>query len=149
MSKKKQRDYYSGKKKYHTLKAKVIVHWQTGLILDIQTSKCSIHDFKLYKDTCPDWLPYDTKLLSDSGYHGIANLHEQNFNPFKKAGGGQWLALCKQVNHYLAKFGIMVEQKIGLIKLLKIVAHKYRNRRQHYDLRMKLFAGVVNFELKS
>ncbi|GAF57303.1 mobile element protein [Psychrobacter sp. JCM 18901] len=41
----------------------------------------------------------------------------------------------------------MVEHKIGLIKLFKIVAHKYRNRRQRYDLRMKLFAGVVNFEL--
>ena len=84
----------------------MIVHWKTGLILDIQTSKESVHDFKLYKDTCPDWLPCDTKLLADSGYQGIAKLHEQSFTPFKKAGGGQLLALCKQVNHYLAKFGI-------------------------------------------
>jgi hypothetical protein len=27
------------------------------------------------------------------------------------------------------------------------VAHKYRNRRQRYDLRMKLFAGIINSEL--
>ncbi|PJX20629.1 transposase, partial [Psychrobacter sp. L7] len=27
------------------------------MILDVQTCKGSIHDFKLYKDTCPDWLP--------------------------------------------------------------------------------------------
>ncbi|OLF39769.1 transposase, partial [Psychrobacter sp. Rd 27.2] len=25
--------------------------------------------------------------------------------------------------------------------------HKYRNRRQRYDLRMKLFAGIINSEL--
>ena len=41
----------------------------------------------------------------------------------------------------------MVEHKIGLIKLFKIVANRYRNRRQRYDFGMKLFAGVVNFEL--
>ena len=67
--------------------------------------------------------------------------------PFKKPRGGQLLELCKQANQYLAKFRIMVEHKIGLIKRFKIVAHKYRNRRQRYDLRIKLFAGVVNFEL--
>ena len=28
-----------------------------------------------------------------------------------------------------------------------IVVNKYRNRRQRYDLRMKLFAAIVNFKL--
>lgn len=124
----------------------MIVHWQTGLILDVQTSKGSIHDFKLYKDTCPDWLPCDTRLLADSGYQGIAKLHEQSFTPFKKPREGQLLELAKQANHYLAKFSILVEHKIGLIKNFKIVAERYRNRRKRYDLRMKLFAGIVNFE---
>ena len=100
----------------------------------------------LYKDTYPDWLPCDAKLLADSSYQGLAKLHEQSFTPFKKPHGGQLLELCKQANHYLAKFRIMVEHKIGLIKRFKIVAHKYRNRRQRYDLRMKLFAGIINFE---
>src|SRR5690606_7004368 len=81
------------KKKQHTLKAQVIVHWQTGLILDVQTCKGSIHDFKLYKDTCPDWLPDNAKLLADSGYQGIAKLHEQSFTPFKKPRGGQLLEI--------------------------------------------------------
>ena len=44
-------------------------------------SKGSIHDFKLYKDTYPDWLPCDSKLLADSDYQGIAKLHEQIFTP--------------------------------------------------------------------
>ena len=106
-----------------------------------------MHDFKLYKDTCHDWLPDNAKLLSDTGYHGIAKPYKQSFTPFKKPRGGQLLELCKQANQHLTKFRIMVEHKIGLIKLFKIVAHKYRNRRQRYDLRMKLFAGIFNFEL--
>jgi hypothetical protein len=113
----------------------------------VQTCKGSIHDFKLYKDTCPDWLPCDAKLLADSGYQGLAKRHNQTFTPFKKPRGGQLLEICKQANHYLAKFRIVVEHKIGLIKRFKIVAHKYRNRRQRYDLRMKLFAGIINSEL--
>ncbi len=146
--KKTKEDYYSGKKKQHTLKAQVIVHWKTGLILDVQTSKGSIYDFNLYKDTCPDWLPCDAKLLADNDYQGIAKLHEQSLTPFKKPRGGHLLELCKQANQYLAKCRILVEHKIGLIKLFKIVAQRYRNRCQRYDLRMKLFAGLVNFELK-
>jgi hypothetical protein len=86
-------------------------------------------------------------LLLDSGYQGIAKSHQQSFTPFKKPRGAQLLDLCKQANQYLAKFRIMVEHKIGLIKLFNIVAYKYRNRRQCYDLRMRVFAGVVNFEL--
>jgi len=74
-------------------------------------------------------------------------LHDQTFTPFKKPKGGELLDYCKQVNQYLAKLCILVEHKIGLIKLFKIVAQSYRNRRQRYDLRMKLFTGVVNFEL--
>ena len=114
----------------------------------MQTCKGSIHDFNLYKQTCPDWLPNNTNYLADSGYQGIAKLHDQTFIPFKKPKGSELLALCKQANQYLAKCRILVEHKIGLIKLFKIVSQRYRNRRQRYDLRMKLFAGLVNFELK-
>ena len=108
---KNQIDHYSGKKKQHTLKVHVIVHWQTGLMLDMQISKGSIHDFKLYKDTYPDWLPCDASLLADSGYQGLTQLHNQTFTPFKKPRGGQLLDICKQANHDLAKFSIMVEHK--------------------------------------
>lgn len=129
------------------LKPKLSVHWQKGLILDVQTSKGRIHGFKLYKDTCPDLLPCDTKLLADSCNQGITKLHEQTFIPLKKPRGGPLLKFYKQVNHYLAKYRIMVEHKTGLIKLFKIMAHKYRNLRQSYELIIKLFAGVVSFKL--
>lgn len=84
--------------------------------------------------------------MADSGYQGIAKLHKRTFTPFKKPKGSPLIEIAKQANHYLAKFRILVEHKIGLVKLFKIVAERYRNRRKRYDLRMKLFAGIVNFE---
>lgn len=113
----------------------------------MKTCKGSIHDFSLYKQTCPDWLPKNTSYLADSGYQGIAKRHDHTFIFCKKPKGGELLALCKQANQYLAKCRILVEHKIGLIKMFKIVAQRYRNRRQRYDLIIKLFAGFVNFEL--
>lgn len=107
----------------------------------------SVHDFSLYKQTCPEWLPQNTSYLADSGYQGIANLHEHTFIPFKKPKGSELLNLCEQANQYLAKCRLLVEHKIGLIKRFKIVAERYRNRRQRYDLRMTLFSGLLNFEL--
>lgn len=97
------------------------MHWQTCLILDVQTCKGSVHDFSLYKQTCPDWLPENASYLADSGYQGIAKLHDQTFTPFKKPKGCELLDCSKQVNQYLAKLRILVEHKIGLIKLFKIV----------------------------
>ena len=101
----------------HTLKAQIIIQWQTGFILDVKTCKGSIHDFSLYKQTCPDWLPTNTSYLVDSGYQGIAKQHDHTFIPFTKPKCGELLALCKQANQYLAKCRILVEPKIGLIKL--------------------------------
>ncbi|MFT5428693.1 hypothetical protein CXF61_04790 [Psychrobacter sp. 4Dc] len=144
---KNQKQYYSRKKEQHTLKAQIIVYWQTGLILDVQTCRGCVHDFSLYKQTCPYWLPKNTSYLVDSGYQGIAKLHKLVFIPFKKLKGSELLELCKQANHYLSELRILVEYKIGLIKLCKILAVRYRNCHQRYDLRIKLFAGVLNFEL--
>ena len=93
-----------------------------------------------------DWLTPIIQVIANNSYKGIANLHEYTFTPFKNPRGGQVLEFCRQANQYLGKFQIMVEHKIGVIKLFKIVANKYCNRRQRYDLRMKLFAGIVNFE---
>lgn len=74
------------------------MHWQTGLILDVQTTKGSVHDFKLYKKTCPGWLPVNASYQADSGYQGIAKLHDQTSIPFKKPKGSELLDCCKQVN---------------------------------------------------
>ncbi|WP_081794439.1 transposase family protein [Psychrobacter phenylpyruvicus] len=115
-------------------------------MLDVQTTTGSVYDFKFCKDTCPDWLPDNTYYLADSGYQGIAKLHETTFILFKEPRNGQTLEICEKANNYLAKFLVRVEHKIGLLKLFKIFATKYRNRNNRYDFKIKLFASIANFQ---
>ncbi|WP_143823291.1 transposase [Moraxella lincolnii] len=74
-----KKQYDNGKKKQHTLKAQIIVHWQTGMILDVQTYKGSVHDFKPHKDTYPEWFEYNTLIMVDNGYQGIGKRYKQTF----------------------------------------------------------------------
>lgn len=50
-SKKKQRRYYSGKKKRHTLKAQLVVDQTSGKIICTAYGIGRIHDFRLLKNT--------------------------------------------------------------------------------------------------
>ena len=77
----------------------------------MQTCSGSAHNFNLYQQTCPDWLPKKTSFLTDSGYQGIAKLHKQTFTPSKKHKGAQLIKTAKQANQYLIKSRILVEHK--------------------------------------
>jgi len=80
---KKQRRYYSGKKKQHTLKAQVVVHHPTGQILCTAFATGRVHDFRLFKHSrvpmCSDQL-----CLGDKGYQGMAKLHAHSCTPARK-----------------------------------------------------------------
>lgn len=71
--KKKQRAYYSGKKKQHTLKAQVVVNQSTGQIICTAFGKGLLHDFRLFKQHRIPMLPKQL-CLADKGYQGIAGV---------------------------------------------------------------------------
>ena len=63
---KKQKPYYSGKKKRHTLKTELRVT-RKGRSVHVSKSRLgSIHDFELYKTEPP--IPKQTRAFVDSGY---------------------------------------------------------------------------------
>ena len=89
--KKRQKKYYSGKKKQHTLKTQIIISQKTKQILHLSDSiPGSTHDFELLKQTniIPK-LPTQSKIHGDSGYQGAAKTYPQHdFSiPEKKAKG--------------------------------------------------------------
>lgn len=47
--KRRQRQFYSGKKKRHTLKCQILLEWNSGLIICTFFGKGRRHDFKLYQ----------------------------------------------------------------------------------------------------
>lgn len=47
-----QREYYSGKKKKHTIKIQIIIESTTKKIVYVAFDKGSVHDFNLFKVSC-------------------------------------------------------------------------------------------------
>jgi len=63
--------------------------------------------------------------------------------------GGVLTALEKMENQRFARIRILVEHLNAKVKVFKIVANRYRNRRKRFRLRMALICGVINFENKN
>jgi len=87
-------------------------------------------------------------VCGDSAYQGIAQLHENSETPGKKPKGGVLGDEEKARNRRISRERIPVENIIAKIKVFKILANRYRNRRKRYALRMALICGIINHELQ-
>lgn len=119
---------------------------KTRKVICTRQTKGKTHDFELFKQSKIS-LSNDTKCLGDSGYQGLAGEHENSRTPLKKPKGGQLTKEQKRENRELARERIVVENVIRHLKIFRIVAEKYRNRRRRFGLRFNLIAGLYNFEL--
>lgn len=144
--KRKQRKYYSGKKKYHTLKTQLIINQETGEIICLFFGKGRGHDFSLFKASGV-YFHDATTNLADSGYQGINKYHGNSFTPRKKPKNGELSSLEKGYNRFLAKERIIIEHINRRLKIFKILGNRYRNRRRRYGLRCNLLAAIYNHEL--
>lgn len=144
----KQRNYYSGKKKHHTLKTQVVVNQTTGQIICTAFGKGTVHDFRLFKLTRLPMLPAQL-CLADKGYQGLAKLHPHSCLPTKKPRQGQLDQSERQHNRLLARLRIVVEHVNRKLKIFRILSERYRNRRRRFGLRFNLISSILNFELAS
>jgi len=144
--KKKQREWYSGKKKRHTIKTQLIINRETGEIICTAHAEGKTHDFKLYEESIGSAVSEDIKVQGDSGYQGILKLHKNSETPKKKPKCGELTAAEKSENQRISRERILIENINAKIKVFKIASNKYRNRRKRFGLRMALLCGVINFE---
>jgi len=143
--KRRQRAFYSGKKKRHTLKSQVVIDLQSGQILCTFFGKGRRHDFKLYRASRVRSAS-QTESLQDRGYQGIQKLHRNAQLPHKKPRGGQLTASQKAENRALARRRVRIEQVNRCLKIFRILAERYRNRRRRFGLRCNLIAALYNYE---
>ncbi|WP_425363764.1 IS5 family transposase [Candidatus Tisiphia endosymbiont of Hybos culiciformis] len=143
--KNKQRYYYSGKKKRHTLKTQIVVDKKSKKIICTNFANGKKHDFKLFKESKILIHP-EVSLLGDSGYQGMKKLHSNSFLPKKKSKKKPLTNEDKKNNQNIASQRVTCEHIIGRIKRFKIIADRYRNRRKRFALRVNLIAGICNFE---
>lgn len=140
---KKQRQWYSGKKKRHTLKAQLIVCATSLQILMIVCDKGRTHDFKVLKKTRLKILN-KIKKYGDSGYQGIAKLYENSQTPPKKPQGGELTATQKKENRALARLRIPIEHVNRQCKIFRIVKEIYRGKHKNFSKVWTVIAGLVN-----
>lgn len=105
-----------------------------------------MHDFALYQRSHLE--PHEhLEVLADRGYQGLAKLHGKSRTPHKKPRKSALSDEQRQSNRELARRRVVVEHVIRRLKIFRILAERYRNRRQRFSLRFNLIAGLYNFEL--
>lgn len=123
-----------------------MVDKKTGTIICTHVEQGRKHDFRLYKNSKVHILD-KVKLLADSGYQGIKKIHKNAALPKKNSKKKPLTKQEKKENHKISSERVLVENTIRKVKIFKVMAEKYRNRRKRFTLRLNLIAGLINFEL--
>ena len=146
--KRRQRAYYSGKKKAHTLKSQVAVDEESGAIVDVSDSVPGPWaDIKLLKKSrLMKRLPEGVGGIGDLGYVGIGELHPTGSGaaPRRKPRGKERPPTDRTYNRAFSRRRIVVEHAIGRLRRFRAVAHVNRHRRQGHAMRVRAIAGLVN-----
>ena len=138
-----QREYYSGKKKKHTIKAQIIMNEKDKKILSVYFNKGSVHDFKIFKETTKD-LSKTIAFLADSGYQGILDYFKNSMTPKKKSKNNPLTNEDKQLNHLISSIRISVEHVNCQLKIFRILSERYRSRINTFYLRFLLICNFYN-----
>ncbi len=115
-------------------------------IIAIAQCKGKTHDFKLYKDEFGRAVANWIKLMGDSGFQGILDFHKNSETPKKKSKKQTLAAEDIANNKRISRERIFIENVNACLKVFKILANKYRNRRTRFGLRMSLISGIYNFQ---
>ena len=118
----KQRDFYSGKKKDHTIKTEIIINPQ-GDILDVDPGyRGPKSDKKLHEESeVAQQFPHATGQ-GDLAYKGMERFEV----PHKKPREGELTAEQKEENRAFSSGRVRVEHSIRRVKAFRIVRDEYR-----------------------
>jgi len=89
-------------------------------------------------------LPPQTECLADSGYLGLKKRHDNSRLPSKKSKLRPLTAEQKAANRQLSRERFVIEHIIRSVKIFRILAERYRNRRKRFGLRFNLIAALYN-----
>lgn len=139
-----QKEYYSGKKKKHTIKVQIIMNEKDKKIVSVCFDKGSSHDFKMFKDTTEKLAKY-LHFIADSGYQGILDYFENSITPKKKSKLNPLTDEDKELNKLISSIRISVEHVNCQLKIFRILSEKYRSRIETFHSRFVLICCFYNF----
>lgn len=144
----KQKQYYSGKQKTHTLKALIFICATSLSILAVRTDIGSSHDFNMFKQNYKEGniqFKKNVEILADSGFQGLQKYHEKCRIPYKATKNHPLTKEMKLFNRQLAKDRIPIEHTNRKFKIFRIVKDTYRGKHKNFGMNWNLIAMLVNF----
>lgn len=143
----RQKPYYSGKKKAHTIKNQAAIS-PTGLVEHVSKSvPGSTHDLTLLRQTdLLSELGDDEAAMMDKGYDGIAANYPNKklYLPFKARRNHPLTDEQKAYNCFLAKYRIVVEHTMAQLNKFQILAQKFRHQLTKHSVIFRIVCGLVN-----
>jgi hypothetical protein len=145
-----QKEFYSGKKKRHTIKAQVVVvrkrkppgpgekPRRLRIAAVSRSHPGSTHDKKVY-DSTRVVVPTGVRRTGDTAYIGTGLE-----TPARKPRGGKLTDRQKAGNRRLSRRRVAAEHGIGKMKVWRIASERYRNPVSKHTLVMKNVAGLHN-----
>jgi hypothetical protein len=143
-----QRPYYSGKKKFHTLKSQIAVR-PDGLIEAVSESVPggAVHDITLLRTTdLLGQLSEDEAAMVDKAYDGIRNDYPELciYQPFKARRNHPLTDDQKAYNQFLSRYRIVVEHSLAQMNKFQALAQVFRHHRSSHTRIVRVVAGLVN-----
>jgi transposase len=138
----KQRCWYSGKKKRHTIKTEIAVTERGRIVGVSEPAPGRVHDLEIRRRGPP--LPKDAHVYADSAYQGLQDDHAAIEIPYKKSRTRPLSKDERAYNHALSRFRVRVEHRIARLKSFRILAERYRYPRKTYAAKISIVAGVIN-----
>lgn len=138
----KQRCWYSGKKKGHRIKTEIIVTAKGRIVSRSNPAPGRTSDITVRRRGPP--LPKGSRVYADSGYQGLQDEHPDTEIPFKKSKHHPLTKDEKEYNHGLSRFRVRVEHAFAKLKSFRMLSERYRYPRATYATKFALIAGIVN-----
>lgn len=145
----RQRPYYSGKKKCHTLKNQVAVEPDGGIgAVSLSVPGGGIHDLTLLRMTrLLERLDAEQEAaMVDKGYDGLCSYYPEHtiYHPFKARRNRPLTAEQKAYNQHLARHRIVVEHTLAQMNQFQALAQVYRHARKGHSRTVRAVAVLIN-----
>lgn len=147
----RQRRWYSGKKKRHTIKTQITANTQ-GKVLQVSGSYPGrVHDYRIFRhEGTAGALPPACFHFADLGYDGAYGDYPDRtmILPFKRRRNHRRLTpFERRFNRWQARVRIRVEHVLSRMKKYQVLAQVYRHRIAGYNQTFRNVAALANFRL--